>query len=140
MLKVFVDADAFVASFNPSDTNREKAEKCVAYLENNNASLYTSELVLLETANVIINRVKSTQLKRIRDYVRGIHRSNYTILPFNSLIYNAGMKIFENQTSRKIGAFDCCHIATMKENGINLIFSFDDGYKKNKIDRVIDVI
>lgn len=45
----------------------------------------------------------------------------------------AAIEIFIEQTSKNVSFVDCTNIAFIGEKHVDGIFSFDDGYKKNRI-------
>ena len=137
---IFVDADALIALNNPKDSNHKKAQKCLDYINENGMNLATNQLVLLEVATVMTIRVKTKTRKYITQLIRDLESSDMVILPLNSDNFVEGLEIFSNQRSRKIGAFDTYHIASMNKQGLKVIFSFDKGYKQNAFKLLSEII
>lgn len=129
---LFVDADAFVALYNPKDSNHTLAKKCLEYIENRKLDLVTSELVLLETATVLTNKAKNLSKKGIKKIIEDTLTSNYKVLGLESTAFAEALKRFNEQTTRKINTFDCYHMSQMSREGITVVFTFDKGYKNKK--------
>lgn len=136
----YVDADAFVALNNPKDASHERAKKCLEYIQNNDISLATSQLVILEVATVLPLRLKNKTKKVIQQMVQDILKSNMVIFELNPELFTEAMNLYSKQTSKNIGAFDTYHMAVMKRYSIKTIFSFDRCYKKNGFSLIIDLI
>jgi len=138
--KLFIDADAFVALYNPIDSNHLKAVECFEIIEKRNLSLFTSELVLMEVSTVLTNKAKELSKDRIQKIIFDLSNSDLTVLRLESHIYRKAVDKLHLQTTRNINIFDCYHMTQVLIEGIGVIFSFDKGYKKNKFILLSDLV
>ena len=117
---IFVDTSAYFAILDKSDKNHKKA---VSFLENNNLPLITSNLVVIETINLVnsrIGREPATQLgKKLYD------ESFTTVVDVTSEDEKKAWQIFQKYSDKDFSLTDCVSFALMERIRIKRAFAFD---------------
>ncbi len=138
-LKVFVDADAFVALAREDDANHERANSCLQSLLSRPVIFITSNYVFAESITVISLRKSHGAAVQFIETMRSTE-SRYLIKRASEEIEEKAVEIFKNQTSKNTSFVDCTNMAFLKELHVDAIFSFDEVYKKNGFKTVEDLI
>lgn len=138
-LAIFVDADAFVATVKESDTTHKKALKLLDILIQQSAMLITSNYVISETITVISQRVGHVEAVI---YIEQMQSGNnlFLINRVDEEIEEEAIEIFKKQTSKNTSFVDCVNMAFMRQHNIDVIFSFDQIYRKNGFKLVKDLV
>lgn len=136
---VFIDADAFVALAKEDDTNHVKAAKLLQKLINEPVTFLTSNYVFLETVTVISLRVGHEQALKFIKQIKS-PGSEFLVEWIDSTIEEQAIEVFEKQTSKNVSFVDCTNIALIRLRGIDAIFSFDEIYKKNKVQNIENLL
>lgn len=130
--KLFIDADAFVALVNQRDSNHLKATILGDEIKEQAIPLITSDPAFGEAITVISQDVG---LSKAVSFAERTLAAPIEIIEVNAALRRKALDIFKRQTSKNSRFTDCINMAIMQEQGLNLIFSFDIQYKKNKFKR-----
>lgn len=130
--KLLVDADAFVALVNPSDSNHQKAKFLRNQISDQEFQLITSDPAFGEAITVIS---QDTGLELAVRFAEEALSSSVEFIEVDAALRRKALDIFKKQTSKNSRFTDCVNMAIMKEKGLDTIFSFDVQYKKNKFKR-----
>lgn len=129
-LKIFVDADAFVAFSIKTDSHHEKASFLLNNLRLKQVLFFTSNYVFSESITVISQRSAHKTAIEYIEKMRSLE-SPFQIKRVDEAIEEKALQIFKKQTSKNTSFVDCTNMALLKELHADAIFSFDEVYKKN---------
>jgi predicted nucleic acid-binding protein len=138
-LYIFVDTDAFVALAVTNDTNHEKAIALVNALQQRPVIFFTSNYVFAESITVISQRASHEAALQYIDTMQS-PENPFTIERAGDDIEDAAIRRFKQQTSKNISYVDCTNMAFMEHLQADAIFSFDSGYRKNRLTLVSDLL
>lgn len=138
-LKIFVDADAFIASIKTDDPNHEKAKKLFKRLEIEPLVLITSNYVFSECITVLSQRINHPTAIEFINTMRTVD-GPFVITRVDEVIEESAIEIFKKQTSKNTSFVDCTNMALIKSDYADAIFSFDGVYVKNNIKTVEDIL
>lgn len=124
----FFDASFLTALFIADDIFHQKAISIIRTLNKKDPQYLTSDIALSETTNLTF-RIKGAATTK--KFLSWFPKSNIQLLYLNQEIFQSGYKILLAQKSRNgLNFFDCLHLATMKELGVENILTFDNDFKK----------
>lgn len=131
-LTIFVDSDAFVALAKKDDSNHERAKQIFLKLQDKPVTFVTSNYVFSEVVTILSQRVDH---KTAVEYIGSMKSEDcmFIIERIDPETEEAAIEIFIEQTSKNVSFVDCTNIAFIREKHVDGIFSFDDDYKKNRI-------
>lgn len=129
---LLVDADAFVALSDPTDSSHKKAVEYKDKINLQKFSLVTTDPAFGEAVTVLS---QNTGLQTAIDFAEEILRGDIEIIEVDAILRRKALDIFKKQTSKNSRFTDCINMAILKERGLDTIFSFDVQYKKNKFRR-----
>jgi predicted nucleic acid-binding protein len=138
-LKIFVDADAFVALAREDDTNHEKAISLLQSLIKRAVVFITSNYVFSESITVI-SMLKSHEAAVQFIEAMQSQESQYLLKRVDEAIEEKALQIFKEQTSKNTSYVDCTNMAFMRQLQVDAIFSFDVVYRRNKLTLVSDLL
>lgn len=125
--KAFVDTNVFVATRNENDPTHKKAIRLFDYLKKNSIQLYTSSDVIGETLTVMSKKLgKAIAADWFNDY----KKSEVKEIFVDEDIHEEARNLFFQVRSKNISFIDCSSAVAMKKNKINVIFTFDEHFKK----------
>ena len=137
-LHIFVDTDAFVALAVANDTNHEKALTLLNALHKRLVIFFTSNYVFAESVTVISQRASHDAALQYIDAMQSLENP-FLIERADDDIEDEAIRIFKQQTSKNTSYVDCTNMAFMEHLHAEAIFSFDGGYRKNKLTLVGDL-
>jgi predicted nucleic acid-binding protein len=138
-LKLFVDADAFVAFTVITDANHKRAVSLLNSLTERPVFFLTSNYVFAESITIISQRAShQTAVKYIEEMQ--LPASPFQIKRAEESIEQEAIKVFKEQTSKNTSCVDCTNMVFMKRLALNAIFSFDRTYRKNGFTIVEDLL
>lgn len=132
VIRLLVDADAFVAINDGKDPNHQRVREFSALITAKDIELLTSDPAFGEAITVIS---QNAGLKKAITFAEEILRSQIEIVEVDSALRRKALDIFKKQTSKNSRFTDSVNMAIMNEKGIDTIFSFDMQYKKNGFQR-----
>jgi predicted nucleic acid-binding protein len=127
---VFIDSDAFVALAKSDDANHAKATKLLEHLLSQSLTFITSNYVFAETVTVISMRIGHNYAI---EFIKNLKAedSEFEIKWVDETIEETAIEIFYKQTSKNTSFVDCTNMAFLKRLHADIIFSFDEVYRKN---------
>ena len=129
---LLVDADAFVALSDPTDSSHKKAVEYKTSINAQKFSLITSDPAFGEAVTVLS---QNAGLQTAIYFAEQVLKGDIEIIEVDASLRKRALDIFKKQTSKNSRFTDCINMAIMKEENFNTIFSFDKQYKKNKFKR-----
>jgi predicted nucleic acid-binding protein len=123
-MNVFADTSGLFALLVQNDTKHANAKENFAYFARQNARLYTSSFVLVETTALLERRVG----------LESVHDFNLIILPLLEVIWvnaewyaKAIQRLFV-QRKKELSLVDCLSFEIMESHKISLVFAFDEHF------------
>ena|SRR5438093_450825 len=139
-LHIFVDTDAFVALAVENDANHTKALSLLNALRTRpSVTFFTSNYVFAESVTVISQRASHVAALQYIDAMQSLENP-FLIERADDDIEDEAIRIFKQQTSKNISYVDCTNMAFMAHLQADAIFSFDGGYRKNRLTLVSDLL
>ena len=138
-IKIFVDADAFVALTVETDANHEKARSLLNRLTVNPVLFLTSNYVFSESITIISQRASHQTAVTFIAKMQSME-SPFQITRADENIEEEAIGVFKAQTSKNTSYVDCTNMVFMKRLALDAIFSFDEVYRKNGLTLVEDLL
>lgn len=120
MSRVFVDTAAWVALLNTRDEIHQSAKWKMDELRQMNSQLVTTELILLELANMFCAVSWRSRVTRFVDGLRQI--PNIQVIDADALL-EQGWKLFRSRPDKDWSLTDCTSVFLMKAERIDLVLS-----------------
>lgn len=127
-IPVFVDAGPWIALVDPHDQWRAHALRVMKKLQQENRSLITSNLVLLETYSALVGRVERNAIARFRTAVRS--SMAIRVERVDAFLEEQAWQLFMRYDDKAIGMVDCTSFAIMEQWQIAEAFTFDRHFKQ----------
>lgn len=132
----FLDASFLFAVFCKDDAFHHQARKTAQEINRKSAKVIASDISLSETINLIFRLKGPLEAKKFFKY---FVKTGTEVFYIDKEIFTSGCEIlFTQKSKRELNFFDCLHLATMKQLGIENILTFDSDFKKfakiNEID------
>ena len=131
-VKVFVDADAFIALLKADDQNHSRATAIFQKLANQDTHFLTSNYAFAETVTVLSQRVGHRVAVEFIERIKA-DDSDFQMLWVSEDIEQKALELFKKQTSKNVSFMDCCHMACIRQYQLDAVFSFDHGYAQNQV-------
>lgn len=125
--QILVDSDAFVGWMNEKDIHHKKTSVIFKKIKDSRIRMLTNSWVVAETATVLSHRRGQTTA---RQYLQIIRDTGFPVIQVDEQLQQEATKIFEQQEKKGTSMVDCGNVATIKQNGLDFIFSFDKFYAK----------
>jgi predicted nucleic acid-binding protein len=132
---IFVDTSAFLAVLDINDINHALALRCWKnLLQEVHPPLSTNNYIIVESISIIQNRLG---LQAVRDL-------QTEVLPFVQIEWideNQHTLVIETVLAtnrRKLSLVDCSVLQTMKNLGIDTVFTFDDHFREQGFNIIPD--
>ena len=125
-MNVFVDTSAFLALLDADEQRHSTAQRVWAKLANEDAALYCTSYVLVETAALVQNRLGVSQLQAFHENVFPFLR----VVWVDRTLHGAGMAAVLTANRRQLSLVDCVSFAAMRQSGINHVFAFDQHFEE----------
>lgn len=129
---LLVDTDAFVALVDPIDPSHKKAVEINNAIKLQKFSLITSDPAFGEAVTVLS---QNTGLQTAIHFAEEILKGDIEMIEVDAALRREALNIFKKQASKNSRFTDCVNMAIMKKMGLDMIFSFDIQYKRNKFRR-----
>ena len=131
--KVFIDADAFVGLYVADDVHHKEAARIAEFLHGTHAEIATSFFVLGEASTVISQKAGVAYAV---EFLNSIEFEEMMVFDLNYEVFMKAKEIFARQISKNFRFSDAVNIALILEHEFDAVFSFDNHYKQNGIQRV----
>ena len=126
--KAIIDTDFLLSLFNPVDVNNNKAVKILKKAQKDSLSVYILPTTICEFSLIAAGKIGKEEAK---EAVKTVSGKDFILIDINEPFVKKGLEIFYKQTSRNESLFDCFVMSAVNQYKIDIIFSFDRGYKKN---------
>ena len=132
MTEVFVDTSALFALLVETDENHQAAHAAVPLLRDNDASLVTSSLVVIETITLLQSRIG----------VAAVRIFYHDLLPLLKVAWidedrlHRAMSALLASSRRGVSITNWSSITLMRERGIAHAFAFDDDFARQGFELV----
>lgn len=136
-MRIFVDADAFIALMKRDDSNHTIARQRLEKLLQHDHVFVTSNYVFSEVVTVLSQRVSHDAAMQFIETFNN-PTSVFTVRWVDEDIEAQAIEIFSQQTSKNTSFVDCINMAIIQRDGVHRIFSFDQIYRKNRLPIVGD--
>lgn len=127
-MKVFLDTGAWIAIADSSDQYSKEASEIYTSLVYRREQLVTSDLVLIETYNLLLKTIGSSATIIFAGTLKNIPflRVEQTTSPD----YVRAWKIIEKYSDKDFSFTDCTSFALMERLKIRTAFSFDSHFRQ----------
>lgn len=124
MTTVFVDTSALVALLNPDDDVHDRAAAAFAHLRARQANLLTTSYVLVEAYALLGRRLGVEAVRSFRaDFVPLLR-----VVWVDERLHETGLDILAERGRRQLSLVDAVSLVTMRENGVDEAFAFDQHF------------
>jgi len=136
-MKILVDADAFIAMNIETDELRKKTIQCIDWLEKKDPDFYVTWDVIDEVSTKLRYAAnKETAFQFLDEVYSGRYE---VILPVEDFVFRS-LKIFKEIVPKHTSLTYCMNIAVYRKLEMDVIFSFDKGYKKAGLTLLQEVV
>lgn len=125
---IFLDADYFIATNLPEDSNHRRAKVLFMRLESLNDDLVTTWDVVDEVATKLSYYRSKMVSEEFLDF---LFDSTMRIEYVTSERISSVISLFLKQTSKHVSLTDCANMVIARALGIHTICSFDHHYEQN---------
>ena len=136
IFKVFVDTNVYVAIRDETDSTHKKAIEFYELLRGAGCKFYTSSDIIAESLTVISKKLGK---KIASEFLGEVENSTREIF-VDEVTHKETRGFFKSVKSKNISFVDCSSVIAMKRNKIDVIFSFDEDFRKMGVSLVGDVI
>ena len=119
-MKVFIDANVFVANTLPTDPLHQQARVLTDKLRQEEPEFFTSSDVFKESLTIISQRGGKTAALQFHSNVTA-KKSGISIIFIDEELHQKGLLLFQEITAKDISAVDCTSFAVMRKLDIILI-------------------
>jgi uncharacterized protein len=127
-MMVFFDTGAWVAIADESDQYAEQAGRIYTRLVLKREQLVTSDLVLIETYNLLLRTIGNKATRDFADKLKII--SSLQIVTVTQTDSARAWKILEKYSDKEFSFTDCTSFALMERLKIKFVFAFDSHFKQ----------
>lgn len=125
-MTVFVDSSAFYAMLDRNDDNHASAKAIWGRLLNSRAALLTNNYVLLETCALLQNRLGMAALRAFQQEAVPLLNVDWISAGRHRSAVEAALAA----QRRRLSVVDCSSFQTMREQGVDVAFCFDDHFRE----------
>ena len=122
----FVDTSALLAVMDKDDAVHKEAKALWERLTARQATLFTTNYVVLETIALLQHRVGVPAVRRFHDDILPI----LTIDWISSVQHSHGMAALLAACRRDVSLVDCVSFDAMRQRGLRHVFAFDKHFKE----------
>ena len=135
MLKTFVDTAAWIALLNASDALHDRARQVMEELNQQNASLITTEFVLLEVADALSSPpIRSKTVA----FIEGLRKLVVLqIVPASQSLLVDGWALFRQRSDKEWSLTDCTSFAVMNQAQMMQAFTSDHHFEQAGFTRLL---
>jgi uncharacterized protein len=123
---VFVDTSALFALVNRSDTDHERAKRCLSSLSNDNTTLVISNFILSETYTLILYKIGRTPALNV---VNGLCET-CELERVSEEDEEHAWRILNDFDDKTFSYVDATTFAVMTRLGLSRAFSFDEHFNQ----------
>jgi len=127
-MRIFVDTGAWIAIADRNDQYAKIASQFYTDFVLQKRNLITSDLVLVETFNLLSRTIGSKATFKFGNILKTI--AILTIEPITPLDWEEGWRIFERYEDKGFSFTDCTSFAIMERMKITTAFAFDEHFRQ----------
>jgi len=127
-VKVFVDTVAWVALLNRDDNLHDRALEVLQQLYADRVHLYTTELVLIEVANLLAAPGRRTQAFHFIQSLK--QQPVITVAGADEDLLSEGWQLFGARDDKAWSMVDCVSFVVMQREGILTAFTADHHFRQ----------
>jgi predicted nucleic acid-binding protein len=135
--KVFVDTNVFVTIRDSTDSTHSRALKLSEFLDKSQVKWYTSSDVVGETLTVLSKKLGK---KIAKDWYFDFKKSQIYEIFIDEKIHKETRDYFFKIRSKNTSFVDCSSVIAMKQNKIQITFSFDEDFRKMGVKLLGDIV
>ena len=125
--RIFVDANFFVALFNPSDSLHKEAIRISQRLKKEKKELAISNFIFLEVVTVVSQKMgKKAALVLGKELLKG----KVEIIQIDEKLNRLSWETFKKVVNKEISFVDCGILAVIEEEEIGEVLTFDQRLKR----------
>lgn len=121
--RIFVDANYFVALFNPYDSLHKKAFTIASALEKGNSTLIITNFVFLEIVTVLSQKRGRAVAVEAGNYLLSV--PTITTIHIDEALNGDSWNIFQRIAHKDISFVDCSILAVIRAESIPTLLTFD---------------
>ena len=129
-MNTFIDTSAFLAILNANDRFHPKARETWSELLNSEATLFTSNYILLETSALLQHRFGIDALRLFEGDLLPVFEIYWVDQP----IHEHGMSALLAANRRDLSLVDCTSFEIMRQRGLKKVFTFDPHFREQGFD------
>jgi predicted nucleic acid-binding protein len=133
---IFVDTAAFVGVLIRRDEFHQSANKLMAELNEKNAKLITTEMVLFELANALSASELRSRAIVLIDELQTL--PNVEIVWSSGELFEKAWSLYRERPDKEWSLTDCASFVVMKEREINLAFTSDKHFEQAGFVRLLE--
>jgi uncharacterized protein len=122
-MTVFADTFALIAWLNPQD---DAHQEVVAYLENFDGQLVTTEWVLIELADALSAPAARATATEFLQAVRA--DAQFEVIGYSDSVYQAGFALFASRPDKGWSLTDCISFSVMTERKLTEALTADQHF------------
>ncbi|PIU68771.1 hypothetical protein COS81_02740 [candidate division WWE3 bacterium CG06_land_8_20_14_3_00_42_16] len=126
-MDIFIDASAFIALWNADDTNHKAAITKSQTLVQENAQVFTSNIVVCEVLTVLSLRISK---QKALEFGETVFDNGLNVVLIDEDLQHDSWEIFRKIAGKNVSFFDCTAFALMQSVDVKKVFSFDQDFKK----------
>ena len=129
-MNTFIDTSAILAILNASDRFHPPAREAWNALLNSEATLFTSNYILLETSALLQHRFGIDALRLFEGDLLPVFEIYWVDQP----IHEQGMSALLAANRRDLSLVDCTSFEIMRQRGLKKVFTFDPHFREQGFD------
>jgi predicted nucleic acid-binding protein len=134
-MKVFVDTAAWIALINQRDALHNSALEISKNLRQKQASLVTTEFVLLEVADGLCNL--PIRLNTI-NFIDGLYQlPKLKIIRLDKILFDAGWQLYKQRLDKEWSLTDCISFVVMRYESITQAFTSDRHFEQARFIKLL---
>ena len=134
-MKVFVDTAAWIALINQRDALHNSALEISKNLRQKQASLVTTEFVLLEVADGLCNL--PIRLNTI-NFIDGLYQlPKLKIIRLDKILFDTGWQLYKQRLDKEWSLTDCISFVVMRYESITQAFTSDRHFEQARFIKLL---
>jgi predicted nucleic acid-binding protein len=125
---LFVDTAYLNAVVNTRDQWHDIAVRWARRIVETNASLVTTEFILMEFANSLAAVHHRSQAIATIDHLRSLE--SLMIIPASSILFESGLDLYQRRMDKSWGMTDCISFVVMAEHGLDAALTTDGHFRQ----------
>jgi len=123
---IFVDTSAFLSVLVTGDLNHDRASLCWMNLLEEDRALFTNNYVIVEGTTIIQKRLGLEKVRHFQKNILPLLKIEW----IDETQHNMAIEEVFQANQRKLSLVDCSAFQTMKNLGIDTVFTFDEHFRE----------